>query len=164
MYDSWLKDFHCFAVAEPLYGLSYPQRRYLAQHFNCSSPTEGLGSCNYDSIIDTQCYVGPHVAGVRCIESKNFNNPNTLSNYQNVQWCYIIVHTAPPLRVQGLCSSVVWYSPEVPCEDVHGYEVRLFHLHLAHQNVTSRVGANGTFYVVDEEQLVSSDETYVQVL
>ena len=76
----------------------------------------------------------------------------------------MLVHTAPPLGVQGLCSTVVWYSPEVPCEDIHGYEVRLFHPHLAHLNVTSRVGANGTFYIVDEEDLVSSDETYAQVL
>ena len=76
------------------------------------------------------------------------------------------MHSAPPLGVQGLCSAVVWYSPdlEVPCEDIHGYEVRLFYPHSAHLNVTSRVGANGTFYIVDEEDLTSSDETYVQVL
>ena len=33
----------------------------------------------------------------------------------------------PPLGVQGLCSFVVWYSPAVQsCEDIHGYEVRLY--------------------------------------
>ena len=68
-----------------------------------------------------------------------------------------------PLGVQGLCSVVVWYSPEAPCDDIHGYEVRLYHPQSAHLNMTSHVGANGTFYIVDEEKLVSSDETYVQV-
>ena len=45
----------------------------MAQQFNCSSTTEGLGNCSYDSFLDTQCYVGPHVAGVRCTESKSLH-------------------------------------------------------------------------------------------
>lgn len=70
----------------------------------------------------------------------------------------------PPLGVQGLCSVVVWYRPEVPCEDIRGYEVRLYNPRSAHLNVTDRVGANGTYYIiVDEENVVSSDETFVQV-
>ena len=69
----------------------------------------------------------------------------------------------PPLGIQGLCTVVVWYSPEVSCEDINGYEVRLYNPQSAHLNVTRRTGANGTFYIVDEEKLVSSDETYVQV-
>ena len=40
----------------------------MAQHFNCSNSTSELGSCNYSTIIDPQCYTGPHVAGVRCIQ------------------------------------------------------------------------------------------------
>ena len=44
----------------------------MAQHFNCSSTTGGLGSCSYDTVIDAQCHFGPRVAGVRCTESKNF--------------------------------------------------------------------------------------------
>ena len=60
-----------YEVAEPLYGLGYPGRKYTAQRFDCSSSqTSGLGSCSYNSLIDGQCYVGPHVAGVRCTESK----------------------------------------------------------------------------------------------
>ena len=72
----------------------------------------------------------------------------------------------PPLGVRGLCSVVVWYSPEVSCEEalkISGYEVRLFHPQSAHPNVTSRVGANGTFYIIDKENLASVEETYVQV-
>ena len=46
----------------------------MAQRFNCSSSTSiGLRSCSYDSVIDAQCNVGPHVAGVRCTGSKSFN-------------------------------------------------------------------------------------------
>ena len=61
-----------YIVAEPLYGLGFPPRRYVAQHFNCSSAIGGLGSCSYDSSIDAQCNIGPHVAGVRCTERKSF--------------------------------------------------------------------------------------------
>ena len=56
-------------VAEPLYGLGYPHRRYVAQGFNCPA---GLESCSYNSLVDTQCFIGPHAAGVRCTESKSF--------------------------------------------------------------------------------------------
>ena len=63
---------YSYIVAEPLYGLGFPRRRYVAQGFNCSSTTEGLGSCSYDNFIDAQCFFGPHVAGVRCTESKSF--------------------------------------------------------------------------------------------
>ena len=69
----------------------------------------------------------------------------------------------PPERVLGFCSVVVWRSLEVSCEDIRGYEVRLYNSQSAHPNMTSRVGANENFYVVEEEKLVSSDETYVQV-
>ena len=51
----------------------------------------------------------------------------------------------------------------VSCEDIHGYEVRLYNPQSPDLNVTNRVGANATFYIVDEEKLVSSDETNVQV-
>ena len=69
----------------------------------------------------------------------------------------------PPLGVQGLCSVVVWYSPLVSCEDIRGYEVRLYNPQSPRLNVTNCVGANGTFFIIDEEKLVSGDETYVQV-
>ena len=69
----------------------------------------------------------------------------------------------PPIGVQGLCSVVVWYSPAVSCEDIRGYEVRLYHPQSPHLNVTDGIGANGTFYIVDVDKLVSSDETFIQV-
>ena len=63
-----------------------------------------------------------------------------------------------------MCSVVVWYSPAVQsCEDIHSYEVRLYNPQSPHLNVTNHVGANETFYIVDVDKLVSSDETYVQV-
>ena len=70
----------------------------------------------------------------------------------------------PPDRVLGFCSVVVWRSPEVSCEDNRGHEVRLYHPQSAHPNVTSRVGANENSYVVKEDNLLNSDETYVQVV
>jgi hypothetical protein len=66
--------------------------------------------------------------------------------------------------VQGLCSFVVWYSPAVQSgEDIRGYEVRLYNPQSSHPNVTSRVGANRTFYMVDEEKVTNSHKIYVQV-
>ena len=70
--------------------------------------------------------------------------------------------------MQGLCSVVVWYGTEVSCDEalkITGYEVQLYHPQSAHPNVTSRVGANGTFYIVEKEKLLASSmaETYVQV-
>ena len=63
-----------------------------------------------------------------------------------------------------MCSVVVWYSPVVQsCEDIRGYEVRLYNLQSPRLTVTNRVGANGTFYIVDVDKLVSREETYVQV-
>lgn len=74
-----------------------------------------------------------------------------------------LVYSDPPLGIQGLCSVVVWYRPEVPCRDIHGYEVRLYHPQSEHLNLTNRVGVNATHYIVDEDKLVSRDETVVQV-
>ena len=63
-----------------------------------------------------------------------------------------------------MCSVVVWYSPAVQsCEDILSYEVRLYNPQSPRLNVTDHVGANGTFYIIDVDKLVSSDETYVQV-
>ena len=80
-----------YIVAEPLYGLGFPPRRYVAQHFNCSSAIGGLGSCSYDSSIDAQCFVGPHVAGVRCTESKSFvlTSPLILQKLYALYYWYI---------------------------------------------------------------------------
>ena len=71
----------------------------------------------------------------------------------------------PPPGVQGLCSNVVWYRPEVSREGIDGYDVRLYHPQSAHQNVTRRVGVNGTFYIVkDEDRLINNHTgTLVQV-
>ena len=79
---------------------------------------------------------------------------------------YIFLAPPPsPPEVQGLCSNVVWYSPEVSCERISGYDVRLYNPQSVHQNLTRRIGANGTFYVIrDEDKLAGSDETYVQVI
>ena len=70
----------------------------------------------------------------------------------------------PPLGVQGLCSIVVWYSPAVQsCEDIRSYEVRLYNPQSSHPNMTNQVGANRNFYIVEEEKLPNSHETYLQV-
>ena len=42
----------------------------MAQNFSCPNFAYGLRNCNYSDVIDPECSVGPHVAGVRCIQSK----------------------------------------------------------------------------------------------
>ena len=56
--------------AEPLFALGYPRTAYVAQNFDCPDYAYGLGSCDYNNTVDSECYDGPHVAGVRCTESK----------------------------------------------------------------------------------------------
>ena len=72
-----------------------------------------------------------------------------------------------PFGVQALCSVIVWYSPEVSCENnaetINGYEVWFYNAELTQQNVTKYVGANRTFYVLTEEDKLAGDKTYVQV-
>ena len=98
-----LKSVCSYIVAEPLYGLGFPTRRYVAQQFNCSNTTEGLENCSYDSFIDPQCYVGPHVAGVRCTQSKSFeffvraiyNMLNKTCVFVKEQFIAPLISTAP---------------------------------------------------------------------
>lgn len=75
---------------------------------------------------------------------------------------------AAPFGVQALCSVVVWYSPEVSCEDnvktINSYEVRFYDPKLMQPNVTRYVGENRTFYIVTENDKLASVETYVQVI
>ena len=70
-----------------------------------------------------------------------------------------------PVGVQALCSVVVWYSPEVSCEEmINGYEVQFYDLNFIQSNVTRHVDANRTFYVLREEDRLAGENTYVQVL
>ena len=52
------------------------------------------------------------------------------------------------------------------CESISGYEVRLYSPQSLHKNLTRRVGANGTFYIIEDEDklaMVGSEDTHVQV-
>ena len=75
------------------------------------------------------------------------------------------VHIPPPSEVQALCSVVVWESPGAPhCNNLIGYDVRLFGSPQLQQNLTKRVRSNRTYYVIsDEDNLANSSETHVQV-
>ena len=53
------------------------------------------------------------------------------------------------------------------CDGIIGYDVRLYSPQSVHQNLTRRVGANGTFYIIKDEDklaMAGSDDTHVQVL
>ena len=93
---------------------------------------------------------------------------NILYQVSNFNSYIMLILSAPlplPSNVQGFCSNVVWCSPEVSCDSISGYDVRLYHPQSAHQNLTRHVEAKGTFYVItDEDRQASSDAgTLVQV-
>ena len=53
------------------------------------------------------------------------------------------------------------------CAGISGYEVRLYSPQSLHKNLTRRVGANGTFYILEDEDklaMIGSEDTHVQVL
>lgn len=68
--------------------------------------------------------------------------------------------------MQALCSVVIWDDPAVLCEDITGYDVRFYSPQLVTQNVTRRVGASGTYYIIqDKDRLnIEQKDLYVQVI
>ena len=79
----------------------------------------------------------------------------------------------PVPEVKALsCSVVLWESglsdsdSSVSCEDIVGYDVRLYHPESEHRNVTRRVEADRTYYLIDDDDKLANInyETLVQVL
>ena len=69
-----------------------------------------------------------------------------------------------PVGVQSLCSVIVWYSPEVSCEDtINGYEVRFYDPNFTQSNMTRHVGANRTFYDVTEEDRLAGEKPHYKI-
>jgi hypothetical protein len=73
----------------------------------------------------------------------------------------------PPsvLDVQSFCSVVVWSNPQLPCDDIMAYEVRLYNPDSG-QVVQHRVGGLSTHYIITDQDKIHMDleEVYVQVL
>ena len=59
---------------------------------------------------------------------------------------------------------VVWSNPQLPCDDIIGYEVRLYDLGSG-QEVIRSVDSYSTYYVIkDEDKLqVVIERAYIQV-
>ena len=70
---------------------------------------------------------------------------------------------APP-PVQTFCSVVVWSGPQLPCDDIMGYEVRLYDPDSG-KEVNRSVDSYSTYYIIkDEDKLqVELEKAYVQV-
>ena len=68
--------------------------------------------------------------------------------------------------MEGLCSIVIWESglsdSAVSCEDILGYNVRLYHPESKHQNLTKHVETDKTYYKISDEDKIDH-ETLVQV-
>ena len=79
----------------------------------------------------------------------------------------------PPIFPQpGLCSVVVWNSPDVSCGLISGYELELFiddpqnpYQYNMNQKLVRQVGPSGTYYILkDEDRLEGRVPTHVRVL
>ena len=71
----------------------------------------------------------------------------------------------PPSEVESHCSLVTWRnSPDVSCEDISGYDVRLFNPDTK-EEVARRVDARGTFhnFLLLDKDLTEQKSTTVQV-
>ena len=73
-------------------------------------------------------------------------------------------------QVEALCSILVWDSglsdSAVSCEDIIGYDVRLYHpLESNHQNLTRHVKMDKIYYRISDEDKEANvnHETHVQV-
>ena len=70
--------------------------------------------------------------------------------------------------MEGLCSVVVWDSglsnTALSCEDIIGYDVRLYHPESKHQNLTRHVTTDKTYFMVSDDMDINRHETLVQVL
>ena len=71
--------------------------------------------------------------------------------------------TGPP-SVHTVCSVVVWSNPQLPCDDIMGYEVRLYNPDSGHE-VSRLVASYSTYYATtDEDKLqIELNKAYVQV-
>ena len=79
----------------------------------------------------------------------------------------------PPIFPQpGLCSLVVWNSPNVSCGLITGYELELFindpqnpYQYNVDPKLVRQVGPSGTYYILkDEDRLEGRLPTHVEVL
>ena len=74
----------------------------------------------------------------------------------------------PVPEVEGLCSVVVWDSglsnSALSCEDIIGYDVRLYHPELKHRNLTRHVMTDKTYFMVSDDMDINRHETLVQVI
>ena len=69
------------------------------------------------------------------------------------------------LDIESFCSVVVWSSPQLPCDDIMGYEVRLYNPDSG-QVVHHQVGGLSTHYIITDQDKIQMDleGTYVQVV
>ena len=84
-------------------------------------------------------------------------------NYNLHFMCIHHLAPFPSPDVQALCSVIVWYRPDVPCEGITGYDVRLYTLQSTQQSMTMHVGANATFYIVKAEDRLADNHVQVSL-
>ena len=74
-----------------------------------------------------------------------------------------LLHVEPP-PLETFCSVVVWSNPQLPCDDIMGYEVRLYDPDSGHE-VSHSVAGYSTYYTITDEDKLQMElkKAYVQV-
>ena len=90
-----------FAGAEPLTGLPFTEQEeiYGLQDVDCSGQEYHLRQCQNSTAISSECSVGNHVAGVRCIDGM-FKSCTSLNNCHCISLLYIN---------RSRCMSGIWF-------------------------------------------------------
>ena len=68
----------------------------------------------------------------------------------------------PPLET--FCSVAVWSNPQLPCDDIMGYEVQLYDPDSGHE-VSYSVASYSTYYTITDEDKfqIELNKAYIQV-
>lgn len=91
-----------------------------------------------------------------------------LMRYRQFYGPFLNTEVVPP-QVLALCSIVVWYTPAVTSAVdimITGYDVMFYSPQSDMENVIRHVGANQTFYIVQNEDktVANLEDIYVQVI
>ena len=123
----------------------------MAQNFDCPDFAYQLSSCSYNNTVDSECFFGPHVAGVRCTESKSDSTIFLLVDY-----------------IADICSGILNWSLLNSCYTAcFDGEIRLFNSNYTYDNGLQTVQGhvlvcfNGSFLPVCDLGWDNSDAQVV---
>ena len=174
---AWLyqfPDMHAYMYADPKVLSDVPRVKNLMtpivlDGLNCQGVEASLGQCGHAPVVEHCSHSDD--AGANCTIIIGWcGNCNfilcsfslLIVTYDNFFGTHLFNKGPPP--VQTFCSVVIWSNPQLPCDDIMGYEVRLYNPDSG-KEVNRSVDSYSMSYVIkDEDKLqVEIEKAYVQV-